>query len=505
MIELAILLLMMIQFQPTEEYVAKKGDTVMITVWERESLSGTVFVDSNGNITLPMPIGSVQVVGKTANQISQILTDRLKEYLINPSVFVSLSPSEGFNVHVLGEVLSPNFVKVPEGTTVQEAIARAGGFTKLSNTKRIRLIRTEEDIITKTEKKTEILIDFDRFIENNELSSNPVLKTNDVIIVPRLSKTSEYNYIAFFGAVNSQGIKEVEKPLSLVRAIALAGGLSNTSSAKDIYILSASDEGISRKSVNFEKFLNDGDLSSNPIVNLGDMVFVPTKPEDEPPFMVSVSGQVTKPGKYAVKKGSRVLDAIYEAGGFADDAVIDSINVVRIDPNNSTTTQNTVNIKNYLSTNDLNLNPILMEGDNIFVPLSKNTKIIPPIHQAFLSTMSIDIMGEVAKPGTYQVSTSCNLLDIIKIAGGYTSNADIKKIIIVSNKTNSDVYKQSQNFNLQKVLKSGDIKDLPELSMGDMVFIPQRSSESVWRTIVRTSSEISTIFTVFYIIIGRWR
>ena len=144
MVSLLIFLMLFTQAPLGQEYVAKQGDSVTVTVWERQSLSGMVIVDSNGNITLPMPIGSVSVVGMTAANIAQLLTDKIKEYLVNPTVFVSITPAEGFIVHVLGEVKSPDFIKVPEGSTVQEVITRAGGFTDLADKKHIKLIRKDE-------------------------------------------------------------------------------------------------------------------------------------------------------------------------------------------------------------------------------------------------------------------------------------------------------------------------------------------------------------------------
>jgi protein involved in polysaccharide export with SLBB domain len=499
MTELIFFLLMIMQAQPNQEYVAKRGDIVTVTVWQRESLSGTVIIDPNGNITLPMPIGSTQVVGQTAMKISQMLTEKLKVYIVDPTVFVSISPSEGFNVHVLGEVKLPSFVKIPEGTTIQEIITKAGGFTPLADINHIRIIRTEENVADKNKKSFETIIDFERFIEQNDLSANPVLKSDDVLFIPRKPKPEEpeYKYIAFFGAVNKPGITEVEDPLPLSRAMALAGGINNLALAKDVYILSKSDKGVSRKNVDFEKFLIDGDSSANPIVNLGDMVFVPTKPEKEPPFAVNVMGQVVKPGKYSMVKGARVMDAISDAGGFIDDAVIDKISIMRINSNN--TTKETVNIKEYLTSGDLNLNPILMESDTIFVPISQDAKVIPPIHQAFTPIIRITLIGEVNKPGVYQVSSTTNILDALKIAGGYTSAADIQKINIFRESVGSGENQKLQ-VDLQKALTEGKIQFLPSLVTGDMIFIP-KSKETAWRTIVRTASEISTVATTVYFII----
>ena len=129
-----------------QEYTVKPGDTVNVTVLEQDSLSGSIAVDANGYIALLPPIGSVKVVGLTASKISQLITEQLEEYIKNPTVFVSVTPVEGFTVHVLGEVQLPTFYKVPEGTTIQEVITLAGGFTELADLKHVKLIRKEEGV-----------------------------------------------------------------------------------------------------------------------------------------------------------------------------------------------------------------------------------------------------------------------------------------------------------------------------------------------------------------------
>ena len=70
------------------DYVAKPGDSIVVNVLEQQSLSGTVTVDSSGNITLPMPIGSFYVAGSTANQISNTISEKLKDYLVNSTAYI---------------------------------------------------------------------------------------------------------------------------------------------------------------------------------------------------------------------------------------------------------------------------------------------------------------------------------------------------------------------------------------------------------------------------------
>jgi len=504
MVSLLIFLMLFTQAPLGQEYVAKQGDSVTVTVWERQSLSGTVIVDSNGNITLPMPIGSVSVVGMTAANIAQLLTDKIKEYLVNPTVFVSITPAEGFIVHVLGEVKSPDFIKVPEGSTVQEVITRAGGFTDLADKKHIKLIRKDEKDI-ENEKTIEIILDFEQFIEDANLSANPVLKSGDVLLVPRIPKSERITsrYITVFGAVGKPGPLEVEEPLPLTNVLALAGGLTREAATKEISILSISNDKVTRKYVDFEKFLTGEDPTVNPSISIGDMVFVPERAEEEKPFIVNIIGQVEKPGAYPMTKESRLFDALYLAGGFAEEAAIDKVTVIRVGVDSLVKEE--FNVEEFLSSGDQKLNPLIIKGDTIYVPLSQDAKEISSIHEAFLSGMRISVIGEVTKPNTFQVSKNVSLLDILNLAGGPTSQADLKRVAVIREIADSDGKENSQTVNLQKVLTKGEFQLLPKLNAGDTIFVPRKTERNLWENIMKTISNISTIIVTYYLITGqRW-
>jgi protein involved in polysaccharide export with SLBB domain len=59
-----------------------------------------------------------------------------------PPIFVSVTPAQTFMVHIIGEVVSPNFYNVPDGTSIQELVTIAGGLTQFADIKHVRLIRT---------------------------------------------------------------------------------------------------------------------------------------------------------------------------------------------------------------------------------------------------------------------------------------------------------------------------------------------------------------------------
>jgi len=490
------------QSVPAQEYTAKLGDLIIVTVWERQTLSGTVTVDTNGNITLPMPIGSVPVVGLTVSQISGLLTERLEEYMVSPTVFVSISPAEGFTVHVLGEVRSPNFIKVLDGTTVQEAVTRAGGFTSLADKRRIQLIRTEQN--DDTEEAIELTLDFQQFIENTDRSANPTLKSGDVLIVPRLPKSERIKYVIVIGAVANPGTFDLEEPLPLIEVLAQAGGPSGVATLADVSILSTAASGYSWRHVNLQSFLADEDATGNPLVSPGDTVFVPGEPKQKEPFSVNVVGQVTRPGAYSATDESRLFDVIYQAGGFVDEAAIDRVTIIHRHPRSPIKEQ--VNVREYLISGDEKHNPAVAKGDTVYIPMSEGAKRIPSVHTALFPSIRVSIIGELVKPDTYQVSSEASILDVLKIAGGPTSEADLERVTVIREIPEADEEQQQQLIDLEEVLTEGNFQLLPKLKGDDTIFVPRlKPKRNIWGTLVKIAADISTIAVAYLLIAGQRR
>jgi protein involved in polysaccharide export with SLBB domain len=505
MVNLLVFLMLVMQAPVGQDYIIKQGDSITITVWERPSLSGTIKVDPNGYINLPMPIGSILIAGMTSAKVTQALTDKIKEYVLNPTVFVSILPSEGFTVHVLGEIRMPDFLRITEGTTLQEAISRSGGFTEFSDKKNIKIIREEKD--SETKKPIEMVIDFERFTEYSDFSANPVLESGDTIFIPRMQKAERTEKltkrsISVFGAVFKPGIIDTEESLPLMNVIAMAGGATKSAITKEISILSIVDDKFTRKYVDFESFISGDDPKANPEIFLGEMVFVPEKSEEEAKSDKAVIlGQVKTPGIYPITKESRLFDTLYAAGGFAEDANIDEVTITH--KSTEGLIKDKISVKEFLKTGDLKFNPIIEKDDTIYVPLSQNAKEIPYIHDIFIPSIRISVIGEVGKPDTFHVSKDTNLLEVLKIAGGPSGQSDLKKVTIIREITDSNSGKRSQTVDIQKVLSNGEFHLLPKLNDGDTIFVPRRIERTLWSNIIKTASDISTLMFLFYIIIGQ--
>ncbi|WP_332032298.1 polysaccharide biosynthesis/export family protein [Kaistella sp.] len=98
-------------------------------------------VSSDGTIVFPV-LGPVYCKGMTKQQLKEDLESRLKRYLTDPLVTITLT---NFNISVLGEVKSPGQKTSPtEKLNIFQAIALAGDLTYDANRTNIKLIRTSE-------------------------------------------------------------------------------------------------------------------------------------------------------------------------------------------------------------------------------------------------------------------------------------------------------------------------------------------------------------------------
>jgi polysaccharide export outer membrane protein len=161
----------------SESYVIGPEDVLNIHVWKEEALSRTVPVRMDGKISLPL-IDDVQAAGYTARQLKEVLTKRLKEFIDNPNVSVTVVEANSYKVYVSGQVRTPGVYRLRSETTILQIIPMAGGFTDWANQKKILIIRKENG------KEKRITVNYKKIVKGDTAESNIILKAGDTIIVP---------------------------------------------------------------------------------------------------------------------------------------------------------------------------------------------------------------------------------------------------------------------------------------------------------------------------------
>lgn len=140
-------------------------------------------VSSNGKIEMPM-LGSISVLGKTRQELSEILEEKISEYIQNPIVNVRFM---NYRVTMLGEFNTPGVVNSDtEKLSIIEAIANSGDMSYYAIRDSVMIIRTVDGIRTQA---------FVNLQDANLINSEYFyLKQNDIVYaLPTKSKALDIN------------------------------------------------------------------------------------------------------------------------------------------------------------------------------------------------------------------------------------------------------------------------------------------------------------------------
>lgn len=187
---LAMAAMLLGSFAMAQGYSIQSGDTLTVEVLEDPSLNRSVLVLPDGTISFPFA-GSVRASGRTSDQVqSAIASGIASQFATSPTVFVTVQTlrarSTGgtggggtIDVYVIGQVNDPGEKSLSRGTTLLQALATTGGFSKFAATKRILLRRT-----TASGKQSVSRINYKAIADGSEIGNDVVLRDGDVIIVP---------------------------------------------------------------------------------------------------------------------------------------------------------------------------------------------------------------------------------------------------------------------------------------------------------------------------------
>lgn len=158
-------------------YVIGPADELEIEVFQVEELSGVEKVNSRGFIRMPL-IGNVQVAGLTPEQAEDLIAELYEvEYLQDPQVNIDISDYASQQVTLIGAVDKPGIYPLKGHTTLMEALAMAGGTTRLADEEEIIVFRTlgPEEVVGYIVNLEEIIAGAKR---------DPEVIGNDRIVIP---------------------------------------------------------------------------------------------------------------------------------------------------------------------------------------------------------------------------------------------------------------------------------------------------------------------------------
>lgn len=174
-------------------YTVGPGDVLEIEIWKardsggkEEDLKRPVTVTPDGRISFPL-VGSLDVGGKTVQQVAELVRARVKTTLADPFVEVTLVESKSARIHVMGEVGKQGPIPFREGMSVAEAVSEAGILWPTAKTEDIVVLRGA------LERPTVIEYDLEDVIDGK--AKDVYLRPGDIVVLPPKHVTVAARYL----------------------------------------------------------------------------------------------------------------------------------------------------------------------------------------------------------------------------------------------------------------------------------------------------------------------
>ena len=346
----------------------------------------------------------------------------------------------------------PGAYQLLPGMTVGMLIERSGGFVDSAERGRIRVFRldrpTDEHIL---------------YTPNAQLDLE--LQDEDVIEVYVYSDFVVQDSIDVYGFVRIPGRYILFEGMTADDAILAAGGVTSDAETRDVEIVRPSEEGATMESVSLrvrlgEEFDRDGQSTAEPeyssnmisatevVLEPRDRIFVRRDPTTLTAGLVSLGGELVRPGDYALlRQGERLSSLLGRGGGLAPRANAAGIQLKR---------QGILVAVDYRQATGFPgspADPVLQPGDSIYVPVLDNT---------------ITVGGSVNFPSRTVYTTGLTVEEALASAGGTTDDADLGRTSVT--------YANGSRATVRKVL--GIFRSYPEVEPGSSIFVPIKDADA---------------------------
>lgn len=220
-------------------YVLGPNDQILIRSNDDEINEKPFRIDADGNINLPL-VGKVHAEGMSQQDLEAELIRRLKEYIRDPQVIISVTSFRSDPVFFVGLFVRPGIYGLQGKRTLVEMLVQVGGLAPNAS-RHIRITRRDEygviplpGAIDDPEKKiSSVEIGMGSLRENVNPAENILLQPFDVISVERAEQ------VYMNGEINRTAAIELGErdSISLLQALTQAGGLTRDAKRNKVRIL----------------------------------------------------------------------------------------------------------------------------------------------------------------------------------------------------------------------------------------------------------------------------
>ena len=281
------------------KYLIGPGDVIKVAVYKFDSFASTVKIMPDGTINLPR-INSINVNNLSIDEANKLITNRYKEIIRNPIVYIDLIKSRPVTININGEVERPGIytlnteqnnglVNLDNSNqlvnnigwpTIIEAIQKAGGLTLNADLRRIKLRRYNKE----KDSLDEININFwDKLVKGGFIQNYEIFDGDNIYIESSsISKQEEKNFISstnlaksfinvtVIGQVKNPGQIKLKANSPVKQAVLNAGGFTRKSNQKKLTLLRLKNNGKIEKNI----ISDDSLLLNKNFLKENDVVFV---------------------------------------------------------------------------------------------------------------------------------------------------------------------------------------------------------------------------------------
>lgn len=234
------------------------GDSVAVQVYGQPDMSATVYISDDGTIPVPL-VGAVQVGGQSPAEAARKIEAAFRDgkFLVDPHVTIIVTQTRSQRISVLGEVGTPGRYSIESNETIFDVLAQAGG-AKETAADIVYLLRPDKD-----GQIERIAINLKGLTNDQKMLPTQALQGGDSIFVPR----AQQYYI--FGEVAAPNMYRIEPGMTVIQAIARAGGVTARGSRNRVEIKRKGPDG---KEVTFNARAADA-LQADDVVRVKESIF----------------------------------------------------------------------------------------------------------------------------------------------------------------------------------------------------------------------------------------
>ena len=382
------------------DYILGVDDVLEITVRNFDDLNNTVTVRPDGKISMPRA-GTLVASGKTTTQLANEIQTRLAKTLNYAFVQIVVKQARAQQARIIGAVKSVGTYDVKRGMRLMDLVAQAGGLNTKPNRVSGRLIRAGQVSS----------LNVAGALKQPDGAANVALLPNDLVVLDAADYSRQ---ITVMGEVAKPGAYDLDEDLTVMALLAQAGGPTGKAALRSASVVRAGVPVLTDLSAIQDSVLPANSALSRFKFQAGDVLSIP---ENNARF--GVMGQVVKPSYYSLPENASqatVLQALSQAGGELANADLSQASITRTVGEQSVVIPIDVAA---MRNGQMPDNMTLQNGDVLLIPKVQERKV--------------NVIGQVAKPGVYDLNSDSTLLSLLADAGNPLKGAGLSRSYVLRN------------------------------------------------------------------------